>query len=68
MTVKTAIPRVDHAVDKRIRGPFEAMREILEVITGRREDLPPLQELDPSIATTQDCANMINQILRRLQR
>lgn len=61
---KPAIPSTPKPNER--RDKFDAsLKEVLEIITGRRAD--PIKVLDASTATAADCAAKINEILARLQ-
>lgn len=63
-TKKPAIPSVPRPSDDRTR--FDgAIKEGMEILMARR--VAPIELLDPSTATAEDCANKINEILARLQ-
>lgn len=63
---KPGIPPVPKPGEDRAR--FDgAIKEIVEVVTGRRQKVAPIALLDPATATAEDCANKINEILERLQ-
>lgn len=59
-----AIPPVPKGDSPR-EGFDTALKENLEVITGRRSD--KIKLLDPATATLTDVANKINEILARIQ-
>lgn len=61
---KPAIPSTPKPDENRARFD-QALRENVEIITGIRSE--PISLLDPANATTEDCANKINEILARLQ-
>lgn len=61
---KPAIPSTPKPDENRARFD-QALRENIEILTGRRADPIPL--LDPATATTEDCAKKINELVRRLQ-
>lgn len=61
---KPAIPSTPKPDENRARFD-QAVRENLEILTGRRAE--PITLLDPATATTEDCAKKINEILARLQ-
>ena len=61
---KPAIPSTPKPGESRARFD-QALRENIEILTGRRSD--PIAMLDPTTATSEDCANKINEILARLQ-
>ena len=61
---KPAIPSTPKPGENRTRFD-QALRENIEIITGIRSE--PISLLDPANATTEDCANKINEILARLR-
>ena len=61
---KPAIPSTPKPDENRARFD-QAVRENIEILTGRRSD--PIALLDPATATAEDCASKINEILARLQ-
>lgn len=61
---KPAIPPTPKPGENRARFD-QALRENVEIVTGRRSD--PIALLDPATATAEDCASKINEILARLQ-
>ena len=61
---KPAIPSTPKPDENRARFD-QAVRENLEILTGRRAE--PITLLDSATATTEDCAKKINEILARLQ-
>lgn len=62
---RRVIPRVPPTNDRERRGFDETVKERLEIISGLRGE--KIAILDPTMATVEDCARKINEILWLLQ-
>jgi len=64
MSRRSPIPSIPLGLDP--AGLLAALKENVEVITGRRRGMPPIEQLDTA-ATTAEIIDKVNEILTRLQ-
>lgn len=63
---KPAIPPVQSG-NQAIDSFASAVKQSIDTMTGQFQNATPITPLDPSTATTADCARQLNLILERIQ-
>lgn len=66
MSVRTQIPAVEGVKDNRVTTILNALKTVVETITGRTPHRPQIKSLGPD-ATLDGVINKVNEVIARLQ-